>query len=47
MCLWALEISFPHPVKPGETVQAMLEEPEFYQELRDLSISGWEKGADT
>lgn len=47
MCLWALEICFPHPVKPGQTVQAMLEEPEFYQELRDFSLSTWEKGADT
>lgn len=38
MCLWALEISFPHPVKSDLTVQAMIEEPKFYDELRESLI---------
>lgn len=33
MCLWALEISFPHPCK-DETVHASIDEPLWYEELR-------------
>lgn len=33
MCLWALEISFPHPSR-DEVVKASIEEPKWYEELR-------------
>ncbi len=33
MCLWALEITFPHPVTK-ELVTAKIDEPGWYSELR-------------
>ncbi len=34
MCLWALEISFPHPCKE-EIVHASIDEPLWYEKLRN------------
>ena len=33
MCLWALEITFPHPCKE-DVVHAQIDEPSWYEELR-------------
>lgn len=42
MCLWALEICFPHPVKSDQFVKAVvLDEPDFYNELRETLISNY------
>ncbi len=41
LCLWALEITFPHP-KHGGDVNVKINEPEWYKELRDDQEKKWQ-----
>jgi len=42
LCLWALEISFPHPIS-GESVTVSIDEPEWYQQLRSDQALRWQE----
>ena len=41
LCLWALEITFPHP-KNGNNVNVKIDDPEWYKELRDNQEKKWQ-----
>jgi 23S rRNA-/tRNA-specific pseudouridylate synthase len=40
LCLWALEITFPHPIH-GKELNVKIDEPNWYRELRDDQEKKW------
>lgn len=40
LCLWALEIIFPHPVH-GQDINIKIEEPEWYEQIRKYEEDAW------
>eukprot|EP00978_Attheya_sp_CCMP212_P036021 scaffold160320_cov29-Attheya_sp.AAC.1 len=42
LCLWALEISFPHPIS-GEYVTVSIDEPKWYHHLRSDQALRWQE----
>jgi 23S rRNA-/tRNA-specific pseudouridylate synthase len=42
LCLWALEISFPHPLS-GESTTVSIDEPEWYKQLRSDQALRWQE----